>query len=67
MADAELDLVGRAEAEEILGIDRATVVRWAQSGKLRVAHRMSGETGAYLFHRADVEALAQAAKAEAAS
>jgi excisionase family DNA binding protein len=51
------DLIGTAEAAELLGVSLPTIKRKAQNGLLPVAHKMPGETGAYLFHRADVEAL----------
>lgn len=50
------DLIGTAEACEILGKDRATLTRWVEKGKL-TSHKMPGRTGAHLFKRADIEAL----------
>jgi excisionase family DNA binding protein len=50
------DLIGTAEACEILGKDRATVTRWVEKGKL-TSHKMPGRTGAHLFDRQEVEAL----------
>jgi excisionase family DNA binding protein len=47
-------LIGAAEAAEILGVDRKTVARWAQSGKLPAIRKMNGWTGAYLFDAAVV-------------
>lgn len=50
-----LDLIGSAEACEILGgIDRATLVRRVAAGKLASAQKMPGQTGPYLFERAEV-------------
>lgn len=52
------DLIGTTEAAEILGVTSRTVKRLALIGNdLPPAHKMPGDTGAYLFHRADVEAL----------
>lgn len=55
------DLITTAEACEILGdaepLDRSTVSRWVQLGKLKYAKRFPGRNGAFLFHRSDVEAL----------
>lgn len=52
------DIIGNAEAREMLGgIDRTTLVRWVQAGKIRPIHKLPGPNGAYLFHRADIEAL----------
>ena len=48
-------LIGATEAAEILGVSRATVSRWVTEEKLQPAQKMPGETGAYLFRRAEVE------------
>lgn len=53
------DLIGSAEACELLGgIDRSTLSRWVAFGKLAPAQQLPGRNGAFLFRRADVEALA---------
>ena len=54
------ELVITSEACEILGnLDRSTISRWVQLGKLTPAKRIRmGKNGAFLFRRADVEALA---------
>ena len=53
------DLVSSREALELLGLtDPSTISRWVAAGKLTPAHKLPGKTGAYLFNRADVEALA---------
>lgn len=51
------DLIGSAEACRLLGIDSSTLTRWVVSGKVVAAHKLPGRTGAYLYHRADIEAL----------
>jgi excisionase family DNA binding protein len=61
------DLIGTAETSEILGIDRGTLSRWISAGKIIPALRMPGQTGAYLFHRADVETVRDQRTARAAS
>jgi hypothetical protein len=49
------DLIGSAEACGILGgIDRATLVRRVAAGKLACAQKLPGQTGVYLFDRAEV-------------
>lgn len=58
------DLIGSAEAQNILGVSRSVVVRMVQTGKLACARKMFGATGAYLFERADVEAIATERRAE---
>lgn len=47
------------QAAEILRVDRRTVGRLAASGKLAVAFKIDGRTGAFLFDEADVAALAE--------
>ena len=49
-------LIGTAEAATLLGVDKATITRWAQSGRLPIAARVSASpNAAMLFRRADVE------------
>ena len=57
------DLIGSVEAAEILGVDVSTISRWVtgdrrRTRRLTVALRLPGKTGAKLFRRSDVEALA---------
>lgn len=52
----ELELIGSADAEQILNISRATLSRWVTAGKLRTAGRLS--SGVLVFDRRVVEALA---------
>lgn len=62
MADTrtpELDLIGSTEAASVLAVHVATVARWAGDGTLPVAARLTGKTNPLLFHRADVQALAE--------
>jgi excisionase family DNA binding protein len=56
-------IVGTDEAARILEVERSTVTRWAQAGTLTPAYKMTGLRGAYVFARADIDAL----KAERAS
>jgi hypothetical protein len=58
MATDTPDLVGTVEAAEIIGCERSSLSRWVALGKLTPAMRLTGDTGAHLFHRADVEAFA---------
>lgn len=51
------DLLTTTQAAALLGLERSVIARWAQFGKLQVAMRLPGETGAYLFLRSDVEAM----------
>ncbi len=47
-------LITSAEVGEILGVDRATVTRYAIKGTLQ-SQKLPGSTGSYLFNRTDVE------------
>jgi excisionase family DNA binding protein len=50
-------LIGSAEACTILGVDRSTLSRWVQLGKITPAMRLPGPKGVMLFNRDDVERL----------
>lgn len=54
------DLIGTVEAAEVLGVERSVLTRWVQTGRLPEAIKLPGATGARLFRRSDVEALAKA-------
>lgn len=45
-----------AEAAEALGVDRSTISRWVERGRLAPDHKLPGRRGAYLFSRAAIEA-----------
>lgn len=45
------------EAGQLLGKSARTITRMADAGKLPIAQKLPGPNGAYLFRRADVEAL----------
>jgi predicted site-specific integrase-resolvase len=51
------DLIPTSQVARIARVDVATVNRWARTGRLQVAVKVPGRTGANLYHRADVEAL----------
>ncbi len=57
------ELIGSADACDLLSIDRSTLSRWVSAGKLAPALRLPGPTGAFLFKREDVEALRQGSAA----
>lgn len=56
-------LLSTREAAERSGYSIATIARMAADGRLPIAHRLPGKTGAFLFRPEDVDALT----AEAAS
>lgn len=49
MQSDEEVIIYTAEAAEILAVDRATVTRWADSGKLPPIRKLPGKNGVYLF------------------
>ena len=55
----DADLIGGTDALQILEIDKSTLSRWVAAGKLTPITRLSGPRGAFVFARADVEALAK--------
>ena len=61
------DLLTAAQAAGILSVSRRQVHRLVDAGTLTVAHQNPGVTGARLFARSDVEALAAARTAEVVS
>ena len=60
MHSPQPDLIGSATACRILGdIDRSTLTRWVAAGRLAAAARVSDKpNSAFMFSRAEVEALA---------
>ena len=51
-------LIGTAEAARILGVDRSTLVRQVDAGKVAPVQKLGAATGAYVFDRAYVQRLA---------
>ena len=60
----ELDLIGSSEAAAIVKVHVATIARWAADGTLPIAARLAGKTNPLLFHRADVERIADERRAQ---
>lgn len=56
------ELLTTAEAAHVLGVNVATVNRWAASGALAPEHKLPGPTGPRLFARDAVEAFADSRK-----
>lgn len=54
-------LIGSSEVCEILGIDRGSLVRRIAAGKIPVVSKLAGQTGAYVFDRAEIERIERAA------
>lgn len=52
------DLIGTTDAAKQIEVERSTLVRWVQLGRITPAVKMPGKTGALLFRVEDVEALA---------
>lgn len=51
------DPIGTATVARLLGLSRRTVKRQAAEGKLPTVARLDGDTGAFVFDRADILAL----------
>ena len=51
------DLLTADQAATAAGVNRRTITKWADTGRLPVAMKLPGNTGARLFRRSDVEAL----------
>lgn len=56
---ADEPLMGAEEAADVLGVHRATVLRWVAAGKLSVIHRGRGPNGAVVLSRREVERIAR--------
>lgn len=54
-------LLSSVEVCERLNIDRSTLSRWVAAGRIHVAHRLPGRTGAFLFDASEVERAKKAA------
>lgn len=50
--------MGSAEASELLGVSRDSLVRMVAAGTIKKAMKMPGATGAWLFDRHEIEQLA---------
>lgn len=51
------DLLATVQVCELIGIDRSTLSRYVQLGRITPAMRLPGRTGSMLFNPADVAAL----------
>ena len=61
MLMSQIELIGTADAAQLLGIGRATVHRWAESGRLNQVGEL-GKRGVRVFDRAEIEQLAKQEK-----
>jgi excisionase family DNA binding protein len=52
------DLLSTTEAADLIGTERSNVSKMVRDGRLVPARKMPGPTGAYVFHRAEVERAA---------
>ena len=58
--NSQADEITAAEAAEILGTGRRQVIRLVGRGNLTFTRKLPGQTGSYLFRRAEIEALRDA-------
>ncbi|QDK01143.1 excisionase and transcriptional regulator [Mycobacterium phage Purky] len=63
---AEPEIVA-SEACRILNVDRSTLLRWVAAEKVTPTRKLPGSTGAFLFDRSAIEALAATRKTDKAS
>lgn len=49
------DLLSTVEAAEIIGVERSTLSRWIDAGRITPALKLPGINGAHLFARSEVE------------
>ena len=61
------NLLTTAQVAERYGASRRTITRWARDGRLPVAARLPGETGALLFDPVEVEQALAELRAEASA
>lgn len=61
-----MDLLTAAQVAERLDVSPRTVARMVADGRLRATAKLPGDTGAYLFDPADVDAMLAAAAGGAA-
>lgn len=61
------DLLATVEAAQVIGVERSTLSRWIDSGRITPAHKLPGVNGAHLFRRSEVERVRDAYRAEARS
>lgn len=59
------ELLTAEQAAERAGVNRRTITKWADAGRLPVAMQLPGLTGARLFAAADVDAAAERTEATA--
>lgn len=59
MSNIRREYITAAEAADLLGVDRRSVVRFIDNGDLTALDKLPGRTGAYLFNREDVERFAE--------
>lgn len=52
------DLLGTVQAAELIGIERSTLTRWSENGRITRAMKLPGKAGTVLFHRSEVERVA---------
>lgn len=53
------DLLGTVEAAEVIGVERSTLSRWIDSGRISYLRKLPGKNGAVLFARDEVERVAK--------
>lgn len=55
--EGQPNLIGSAEVCIRLGIERSTLIRWVQLGRIEHVTKMPGKSGAYLFDAEYIDRL----------
>lgn len=50
-----VQLIGTAEAAQVIGVERSTLSHWIAKGRITPAQKLPGKTGVLLFTRNEVE------------
>ncbi len=59
MAHPPSDLLTTGALAKAVGMERSTLVRWVQTGRVRPSSKLPGPTGAYLFSPSDAALIAE--------
>ncbi len=64
--ESDAAVINTAEAcERLGGINRSTLKRWVDDGKVTALRKLPGDTGGYLFDAAEIDRVLAAEKATA--
>ena len=58
----QTELMTASEVAEAFGRDTRTISRWTREGRLTPTTKLPGQTGAYIYDRAEIEKLVSSSK-----